>query len=95
MSLIGIIYKNNLSYEYIQDPYLVMTGIEDFLTPKSTGPSAYSMHSNINSLRPGDAYMRHEKLLSFPEWRIYESKLLYFSLNAQESLTKQLTASMS
>ena len=44
---------------------------------------------------PGDAYMYHEKRLSFPEWHIYESKLLYFSLSARESLVKQLSASMS
>ena len=49
----------------------------------------------VNSLRPGDAYMHHEKWLSFPEWRIYVSKLLYFSYSARESLVKQLLASMS
>ena len=38
--------------------------------------------------------MRHEKWLSFPEWRMYVSKLLYFSLSARESLVKQLLASM-
>ena len=50
---------------------------------------------SVNSLRPGDAYVCHEKVLSFPEWRIYASKLLYFSLSAQESLVKQLSTSMS
>ena len=49
----------------------------------------------FHSLRPGDAYMRHEKWLSFPEWRIYASELLYTSFNARESLAKQLSVSMS
>ena len=51
--------------------------------------------SVLNSLRPDDAHMCHEKWLPFPEWRIYASKLLYFALSARESPVKQLSASMS
>ena len=42
-----------------------------------------SWYQHFNSLRPGDAYMRHGKQLLFPMRRIYESQIPLFHVYAQ------------